>query len=98
AGGNAATQDGFFAAVMNPWLKIKTSLAARLANGPTGKAPRDFLHVSLGVAAIHAEGVQLHQLAGVILIQPAASVIWRKSRDRGIRTGAQPIVQVEKHG
>src|SRR6185369_10153531 len=34
--------------------------AARLKDGPTSKAARDFLHVFLGVAAVDTECVQLH--------------------------------------
>ena len=44
------------------------SATARLEDGPTGKAARDFLHIFLRVTTIDAERVQLHQLARVVFV------------------------------
>src|SRR5262249_48615179 len=46
--------------------------AARLEDGPTGKATRDFLHVLLRVTTIDSERVQFHQLARVVLVDTAS--------------------------
>src|SRR5688572_15868800 len=40
-------------------------------HGPASQDLRQLLHVLLGVAAIDAQGVQLEQLACVILVEPA---------------------------
>ena len=50
--------------------EIRAALA-RLIDGPAGEAARHFGDVLLGVAAVHAERVQLHQLAGVVLVEAA---------------------------
>ena len=41
------------------------------ADGPPGQHLRQLLHVLLRIAAVHAERVQLEQLARVVLVQPA---------------------------
>ena len=40
-----------------------------------GEHARELLHVLLRVAAVHAEGVQLHQLARVVLVDMAGGVL-----------------------
>src|SRR6185369_7510127 len=52
--------------------------AARLKDGPTSEAPRNFLHVFLSVATVDTERVQLHQLARVVFIYPATLLLWRR--------------------
>ncbi len=52
-------------------LGMESELAGLLVNRPARKAARDFLHVLLSVAAIDAERMQLHDLAGVILVDAA---------------------------
>ena len=41
----------------------------RIVNRPAGERTRHLGHVLLRVAAVHAERVQLHQLAAVVLVQ-----------------------------
>ena len=52
-------------------LNSKSASALRLADGPAGEAAGHFGDIFLGVAAVHAERVQFHQLAPVVLIQAA---------------------------
>ena len=40
-----------------------------------GQDARQLLHVLLGVARAHAHGVQLHDLAGVVLVDVAGGVV-----------------------
>ena len=51
--------------------KKNSRIALRLPDRPAGEGARDFDHVLLRVSAIHAERVQLHQLAAVIFVQAA---------------------------
>src|SRR5215470_13685743 len=95
--GYTVAEYDFLAWIMNPRLKLKTSLAPWLTNGPTGKAAGDFLNVLLDITAVDAKGMEFHQLASIILIQPAAPVIGRKSRAQRIRTSAEPIVEIKEH-
>src|SRR5262245_9662738 len=54
----------------------RRSTAARLEDGPAGKTARDFLNVLLCVTAVNAECVQFHELARVVLIDPASLLLW----------------------
>ena len=64
----------------------------RLArDGPAGEHPRQGAHIVLCVAAVHAQGVQLEQFAGVVFIEAAVVA-------RALRVHALPLVQVKQHG
>ncbi|MGC4099393.1 MAG: hypothetical protein QM706_20000 [Nitrospira sp.] len=52
--------------------------------GPAGQATGDLLDVALGVAAVHAQRVQFHQLTGVVLVAHAPAV--------------NAVVQIAQHG
>src|SRR5690349_7138936 len=75
------------------------SAAARLKDGPTGKATRHFLHVLLRVATIDSERVQLHQLARVVLVDTASLLLLRPETtgSAGVRSNALKVVEVEQH-
>src|SRR5438552_12245567 len=49
-------------------MEFKVPALLRSPHAPAREYPRDVDHVLLGVAAIHAQRVQLEQLAGVILV------------------------------
>src|SRR5205809_4308122 len=66
------SQHGLSAGLVHALIEGKVSAALRLLDGPAGKHPGQFGHIFLGISAIHAQGVQLHDFAGVILIQSAA--------------------------
>ena len=57
---------------------------ARRHQRPAGEGPRDVLDIGIGVAAIDAERVQLHDLARVVFVRLALD--------------ADPVVQVLEHG
>src|SRR5215468_11064841 len=57
--------------IMQAVVELEFRILARLFNRPSGEAARDFRYIFLCVAAVHAERVQLHQLAAIIFIQTA---------------------------
>ena len=69
---NLAAQNHFFTVVVQARAENESPALARAIDGPTGKAARDVPHVLLSVAAVHAQGVEFHQLAPVVFVQAAA--------------------------
>src|SRR6516162_1553828 len=55
-------------------LEDEPPAVARFLQGPAGKYASNFSDVLLRVTPVHAEGMQLHKLAGVVFIQPIASL------------------------
>src|SRR5689334_21107832 len=70
-------EDGLFARVVLLGVKCERWGDVDVVDAPSRETSRDFLHISLGVAAVHAEGVQLHQLAGVVLVHADAAAFDR---------------------
>jgi len=64
---------------------------------PAGEAARDLDHVLLRVAAVHSEGVQLHELAGVVLVEPHAPARVGAAGHHEVGARAEPVVEVEEH-
>src|SRR5437773_11763196 len=60
----------FFPAVMRPVVKFEVSALLGTLDAPAGENARDVDHILLCVAAVDAEGVELEQLPGVVLIDP----------------------------
>ena len=77
AGTDGLAEDNFRAVVVEVLPKFDAALVEQFlgTHGPAGEAAGDFHHVALRVAAVDAEGVQLHQLAGVILVGLFAGVV-----------------------
>ncbi len=71
AGFDRVAEHDLFAAVVARRREHEPRSLARL-HRPTGERASDVDDVLLCVAAVDAEGMQLHQLAGVILVDPAA--------------------------
>ena len=69
-------------------LKARSRLGR---NSPSGEHPCQGPHIVLGVAPVHAQGVQLQQLAGVVFVQAAVAA-------GALRVHALPLVQVKQHG
>src|SRR5437764_1371448 len=62
---------------------------ARLEDGPTSEATRDFLHVFLRVTTINSEGMQLHQLARVVFVDATSLLLlWSAQSLRCVWTDA----------
>ena len=57
---------------------------AILVDADTGEHPRQFLHIVLAVATVHAQGVQLHQFAGIVFVEMTGGVLL--------------VVQIAQHG
>src|ERR1039457_6828181 len=65
------SEDGLRAIVMDAVVKEELRVAPRLLDRPSGKCLRDIDDVFLRVSAVHAERVQLHKFAAIVLIQAA---------------------------
>ena len=62
-------------------------------NRPAGEGTRRFDHILLGIAAVHSEGVKLHELAGKILVEPPPpTILLRSLHPTGARSEATPAV------
>src|SRR3989454_6758833 len=68
---------------MRPLVELEVAALPGPLDTPASEDARHVDHVLLRVAAVHAEGVQLEQLAGVVLVEP--------QRD------ALPIIEIEQH-
>jgi hypothetical protein len=97
AGRDHVAQHDLLALVVQLVVVEEAAAFTRLLNAPAGEAARHFGDVFLRVAAVHAERVQLHQLAPVVLVQAALHfpllVVGVQVRTHGLE-----IVQEEKHG
>ena len=84
AGAERVSQHRLACSVVQLLAKRVKARIGRPAGRPARERARDLDHVVLRVAAVDAEGVQLEQLAPVVLVQPPAR--------------AEMIVEVEQHG
>ena len=71
AGWNDVAEYNFLAFIVQLVVVEKAASFARLENGPAGEAARHLRYILLRITAVHAERVQLHQLAAVVFIQAA---------------------------
>src|SRR5262249_28366162 len=71
------TEHNFRPRFVHALFKFEATAFAWLLDRPSCENARYFRHVSLRVAAIHAQRVQLHQFAAVVFIQaPPLLVLW----------------------
>ena len=101
-------QHRFRSALVALRREYKVSAELRPIDGPAGEHARHLRHVGLRVAAIHAQRMQFHQLARIILIQPGVGFLFRigppRRSDlralgrRRIRPHAFGVIEVEHHG
>src|SRR6185312_8216166 len=61
-------------------FKLEFTALLRLLDGPSGEHLCELGHILLRVSAIYAEGVQLHDLARVVFVQPAATLVFLRIR------------------
>src|ERR1700736_4517382 len=100
---NLAPEPHLRAVIVQPLPEFEAAATLRLTNAPTRKATRNFRHIPLRIAAIHAECVQLHQLARVVLVKtalwplgiPAAHPLQPLG---GVWIDGLKIVEVKQHG
>ena len=83
----------FCAGVVQPRVEREAAALPRVVDRPPREGARDLGHVLLRVAAVHAERVQLHQLAAVVLVETLGGVLalrplaaCRRGRPRARRT------------
>src|SRR5439155_24602128 len=77
AGLDRVAQHVLFTVVVHPRIEAVAAALTRLRDGPARKAARHFDDVLLRVAAVHAERVQLHQLAAVVFVQAGRPLVLR---------------------
>src|SRR5215472_10307728 len=65
------------AGLVSTVVETKASALLRLVDTPPRQHLRQFGDIFLGVAAVHAESVQLHDFAGVVFVQSAGTVLVR---------------------
>ena len=83
AGAQRVPEHHFRLGVVHPFAENEPAARARIVERPTGEGARDGDDVLLRVAAVHAQRVQLEQLAAVVLVQPVAAMVHR--------TAARPL-------
>src|SRR5262245_65889636 len=91
------SQHHFLAIVVHARLEVETTALPRVGNRPPGERACDLLYVLLCVAAVHAQRVQLHQLARVILVEAAPAVLSRAGRKIGQSALAERIRLTPAH-
>ena len=69
SGGEHDAEHGLLPEVVGPFVEDEPAAPLRAVDAPSGENARDGDHVLLRVAAVDAEGVQLQQLTGVVLVQ-----------------------------
>src|SRR5262249_30863676 len=77
AGPDVVPEDDLLSFVVEPRLEPERAAVAWLIDRPAGERARDIDDVGLRVAAVHAERVQLHQLAAVVLVEAALLLLLR---------------------
>src|SRR6185312_1096333 len=61
----------FIAGLVQAFVKLEVAALLRLLHGPASEDLGYFSHISLGVAAINAKRLQLHQLARIVFVESA---------------------------
>src|SRR4030095_6941283 len=86
---DAMAKHDLLAIVVNPRLESEAAALHRVLDRPAGEGARNLGDVFLGIATVHTQGVQLHQLPTVVLVQTArhpAGWIVNAIRATGTRT------------
>src|SRR3981081_3493968 len=87
---DAMSEDDLVAGLMHARLEAEVGAFSWLIECPSGENLGNFGDIFLRVAAVYAEGVQLHQFAAVVFVQAAGLLGFVGSRTlwTTIRTGA----------
>src|SRR4029450_9084157 len=86
AGLDFVTKHDFFPVVVHPRIKHEAASLSRIRDSPPREGARNFLHVLLGVPAVDAERVELHQFTGIVFVQAARISVLRRRRKVGDRS------------
>src|SRR5215510_5884158 len=97
AGRDAVTEHDLLARVVHERPEDEAPLDTRTIDRPAGEPARYFGDVALRVAAVHAEGVQLHQLTRVVLVEPRLPTAVGPRGNDEVGADADPVVEVEEH-
>src|SRR5258708_35676740 len=65
----------FLSRLMGAFAENSVAAKLGLVNGPSGQHFGQFRKVFLGVSAVYAQGVQVHDLASVVFIQSAGTFL-----------------------
>jgi len=68
---NHFVKDRLLAAVVELGVELELPAVSAAAHSPSGETSGNFGNVLLSVSAVDAKRVKLHQLTGVVLIQPS---------------------------
>ena len=99
AGRQRVAEDDLRASVVQLGAEHEATDPLGIFDGPAGERARHFDHVLLGVAAIHAQRMQLEQLAAEVLVDAAARAAAALPQRGPLRLRrALPVVQVVQHG
>src|SRR5690348_1323620 len=88
------------AGLMLARVEYEAPALSRTVDGPAGEHLGQLDHVMLGISAVHAQRVQLQELARVVLVQSALSIrrfVVASASSLRVGTDALPIVEIEKH-
>ena len=77
-------EDFLGAGLVAALVELEAAAALRAVDGPAGEDARHLGDVRLGVAAVDAEGVQLHQFASVVFVEAFGSFLFCVRVARGI--------------
>src|SRR5262249_2898472 len=75
--------DGLGASVVHPGPEDEARTLVQPIDSPAGQATRNLLHVLLSIAAVNSQGVQLEQLARVVLVDSRLALSRRGRRGFG---------------
>src|SRR5207244_12435659 len=99
AGRQRVAEDDLRASVVQLGAEHEAADSLGILDGPAGERACHLDHVLLGVAAIHAERMQLKQLAAEVLVDAAARAAAALPQRGPLRLRrALPVVQVVQHG
>src|SRR5689334_15294762 len=94
--GDRLAEDDLLFSIVPRGVELEFSELLRIVNRPPRERPRNRDDVGLRVTAVDAEGMELHQLAAVVLVQAWTldsaghwNVIARRLR--------LPVVEIEEH-
>src|SRR5262249_14462247 len=73
---DALPEDELWSRLMSALVEVEGSALLRLFDAPPGQDLRQLGDVLLGVAAIDAERMQLHDFARVVFVQSAGAVLF----------------------